>query len=65
MQASKEGQGCIESGVPMVVQDDAVKEHRDRLDVAAQAARQLARRQETCVKEHLEAVRAQSQCLFP
>ena len=49
----------------MVVQDDAVKEHRDRLDVAAQAARQLARRQETCVKEHLEAVRAQSQCLFP
>lgn len=55
----------MKSGVPMVVQDDAVREHRERLDVAAQAARQLARRQETCIKEHLEAVRAQSQCSSP
>ncbi|KAK9841829.1 hypothetical protein WJX81_005879 [Elliptochloris bilobata] len=38
-------------------QDEAVREHNERLQVAASAVRQLARRQETCVKERLEAVR--------
>ena len=39
-------------------QDAAVREHNDRLEVAASAARQLARRQDTGVKERLEAVRS-------
>lgn len=34
-----------------------MREHNERLEVAASAARQLARRQDTGVKERLEAVR--------
>ena len=37
-----------------------MREHNERLEVAASAARQLARRQDTGVKERLEAVRSPS-----
>ena len=35
-----------------------MREHNERLEVAAAAARQLARRQEMGIKERLEAVRS-------
>ena len=50
----------IPGGVPDVwrlgLQDAAIREHTERLSAAAQAARQLVRKQDTVLKERVEQV---------